>query len=132
MPTIQVEARISTEQLLRAVDQMPADELAAFAQRVLERRARRVAPLLSREESALLDRANRTLPPESAARYDELVRRRQDDSLSEAEHAELIALSDAQEQLDADRIAALTELAGARGVALGEVMAAHGTSTPRP
>lgn len=126
MPTIQIEARVSPEQLLRAVDQMTADELGAFARRVLELRARRSAPLLSSEESALLDRVNATLPPSAMARYRDLSSRREAEALTGDEHAELLAISDALESLDADRIAALAELARARGMTLEAAMASFG------
>ena len=131
MPTIQVEARVSPEQLLRAVDQMSADELGTFARQVLELRARRVAPLLSSDESALLDRINAALPPAHMARYQDLSRRREAETLTEAEHAELITLSDALESLDADRVAALAELAKVRGTTLDAAMASFGIPSPR-
>ncbi len=126
MPVIQVEARVSPEQLLRAVDQMSLEELGAFAQKVLELRARRVAPVLSPEEASLLARVNATLASTERARYAELTRRREEERLTAAEHAELVALSDALEAFDADRAAALAEIAQARGATLGAVMASLG------
>lgn len=105
---------------------MTADELGAFARRVLEMRARRSAPLLSSEESALLDRVNAALPLTTMARYRELSNRREAEVLTGDELSELLALSDALESLDADRIAALAELARARGMTLEAAMASFG------
>ncbi len=126
MLVLQVEARISPEQLLQAVDQMSPDELAAFARRVVELRARRVAPFLSNDESPLLERINGALPLAHRARYAALAAQRSEAPLSEAEHVELIALSDELEAIDADRIAAIAELAQLRGLSLGQMMAALG------
>ena len=65
------------------------------------------------------------------ARYQHLARRREAETLTEAEHAELIALSDAQELLDADRVAALVALATERGITRADAMASFGNPTPR-
>lgn len=123
MPVIQVEARLSPEQILDAVGQMSPDEIASFANRVIELRARRVAPLLSAEESPLLERINRAPSPTQQALLAKLLERRDASALTEAEHAQLIELSDALEMLDTDRLAALAELAGLRRVSLTELMA---------
>ncbi len=126
MPVIQVEARVSPEQLLRAVDQMSPEELAAFTRQVIELRARREAALLSADESLLLERINRGQDTARRLRYEALLARRDDGTLTDDEHAELIALSDEREGLDADRIAAVAELARLRGVSLGAMVSALG------
>ena len=123
MATAHAEPRLSPEQLLHAVDLMSADEIASFARRVIELRARRVAPLLSSDESPVLERINRALPSSRQARYEALLARRDDHALSEAEHDELVALSDEFEALDADRIVAVSELAQLRGVSLRQMLA---------
>lgn len=126
MPVIQVEARLSTDQLLEAADQMSAEELATFTRRVLELRARRAAPVLFEDESPLLERINRGLPAARHARYATLLGRRDAGTLTEAEHDELLALSDEQEALDADRMEALSELARLRRVSLAQAMTSLG------
>lgn len=131
MPVIQLEARVSTEQLLRAVDQMSPDELAAFAQRVNELRARREAALLSVDESRLLERINRSPSREQQARYAALVVRRDAGALTDDEHAELLELSDAVEVFDADRVAAVAELARIRGLPLVAMMSTLGVPDAR-
>ncbi|MDF5724673.1 MAG: hypothetical protein PUP91_30260 [Rhizonema sp. PD37] len=47
MPVIQVEAQVSAEQLLKAVEQMQAQEFEVFVTQVLLLRAQREAPRLS-------------------------------------------------------------------------------------
>ena len=122
MPVIQVEARVSLEQLLKAVEQLPPDELVPFVERVLALRAQRVAPHLNADESALLQRVNHGLSPDKQQRYDELVAKRQAEVLTDEEHEELIALSDEQEMIAADRLAALADLARLRGVPLATLV----------
>lgn len=130
MPVIQVEARISPEQLLTAVEQLPPDELAPFVDQVLALRARRSAPHLGTDESALLRRINRGLSPSAQQRNDELVARRQAETLTAEEYEELIALSDEQEMIAADRVAALADLARLRQVSLGALTETLGLESP--
>jgi len=60
MTTIPIEAQVSTEQLLRAVEQLPPQELAAFVAQVVALRAQREAPHLGQPETTLLLQAQPT------------------------------------------------------------------------
>ncbi len=131
MPVIQAGARVSSEQLLRAVDEMSPDELSTFTQRVIELRARRVASTLSAGESLLFERVNRAMPADRRARYDALCAQREADALTAAEYDELLTISDEVELLDADRIAAIADLARLRGVSLDAMMTALGVPDRR-
>lgn len=126
MPAIQAEVQLSPEQILEAVDRLSSEEIESFTQRLLELRARRVAPVVPVDESPLIERINNALPHAKRVRYAELLSRRGASTLTEAEHAQLIELSDALELLDADRLAALAELARLRGVRLSELMTVFG------
>jgi hypothetical protein len=81
MPTVQLEAQLSPEQLLKAVGQLSTPELEAFANDVLTLRAERVAPRLSSEEATLLQQINQGLPDELQKRFNELVARRRAETL---------------------------------------------------
>jgi hypothetical protein len=116
MSTIPIE--VSSEQLLRAVERLPAEELSAFAVQVNLLRARRAAPHLSREESALLLEINAGLPPELQARFEELASRREAEAITEGELEELRALTEAVERRDAERLGALAQLAELRQTTL--------------
>lgn len=129
MSTIPIE--ISTEQLLQAVERLPADELAAFAARVSALRARREAPRLSEDETTLLLQINRAgLEPEQQVRFDELVVKRQAEMIATAELQELISLTDLSEQRDVERLQALSDLARLRGSTVPAVMDALGIRSP--
>jgi hypothetical protein len=126
MPVVQVEAQISLEELLKAVEQLPPDELAPFVDRVLALRARQSAPRLGSDESVLLQRINRGPSPAAQQRYEELVVKRQAETLTAEEHEELIILSDEREVITADRVAALADLARMRHVSLSALVESLG------
>jgi hypothetical protein len=129
MSTIPIE--ISTEQLLQAVERLPADELDAFAARINLLRARRSAPRLSADETTLLLHINSAgLAPEQQARFDTLVAKRQAETISAAELQELIQLTDLSEQRNVERLQALGDLARLRGTTIPALMDALGIRPP--
>lgn len=110
------------EQLLAAAERLPAEQLAAFAAEVLALRARRLSPALPVDEAALLERIAAAPPVAEEQRYAELVAVRDAEALTPAAYAELLRLSDAREARNADRLAALAELATLRGVTLADLL----------
>lgn len=108
---MRVEAQVTAEQLLKAVEQMPQQELEAFVTQVLMLRAQREASSLSVAESEVLLKINQGIPGELQCRFNELLTKRQDFTLTDAEQEELIRLTDQIEQLDAERIQLLGKLA---------------------
>jgi uncharacterized protein YkwD len=129
MSTIPIE--VSTEQLLQAVERLPASELDAFVARVNALRARQKAPHLSESETTLLLAINRaSRAPDQQARFDELVAKRQGETISPAELDELIALTEAAEQRDVERLQALSDLAQLRGTTVPMLMDALGIKAP--
>lgn len=112
----------SPEQLLRAVEGLPGEELDAFVEQVLALRARRVAPHLSLDEAELLLAINRPIPAAVQHRYDELIGNRRAETLTSGEHAELLHLTDHVERLNAERVAALADLARLRQMTLTALM----------
>jgi hypothetical protein len=130
MTTIQIEALVSPDQLLRAVEQLPPSELAAFAAQVVALRARLGSPHLSEPETVLLLRINEGIGPDARRRYDELVAKRQAETISPDELEELIGITDEIEQHDARRLLALDELARLRRMTLPELMASLGIAPP--
>jgi len=118
MPTIQVD----TEQLLHAALQLPRSELDQFVTRLLVLRIQHDTPRLPQDEAELLLKINEDLPPAVQQRLDELISKRQTQSLTPAEHQELIHLTEQSEKVDADRMQHLLGLAALRNVSLDEVM----------
>ncbi len=120
----------STEQILSAMEQLDAAELEKLVPRAIALGAARRAPHVKPEESKLLARANEAVPPELRSRLSKLQKKRDARSLSDAELEELIALSDRVEQLHAERLEALADLARLRGTTLTELMDQLGISFP--
>jgi hypothetical protein len=130
MPTLHVEAQVSPDELLEAVDQLGTADLELFVSRVLALRARRAAPSLPPEEAALLLQINQGLPAELRDRLALLQAKSEDESLTPGEHAELLALVPPVEALELQRIEALSKLARLRGVPLTALMDDLGIQPP--
>ena len=130
MPTVPIEVQVSTEQLLQAVEQLPPRELASFAAQVLALRAQREASHVGSSETALLLRINHVLPADLQRRFDDLVARRQAETITPDELHELIQITDQIEQHDGERLAALDALARLRGVTLSALMDSLGLQPP--
>jgi hypothetical protein len=77
--------------------------------------------LTTSDETELLQTINAGLPESFWSRYRELITRRRAASLTEAEHQELIALSDQTEEKTLQRTEAMIALAQLRGVGLDEL-----------
>jgi len=122
MPTIQIEADLSPEQLLSAARQLPRREFDRFVERVLSLRAERAEPVLPAAESELLLKINHPVPDDLLHRYDELIARRDTRTLTAEEHEELLRLTDQVELLEAERMRLLIELAQLRQITLDELM----------
>jgi hypothetical protein len=122
MPTIQIEANLSSEHLLNAARQMSRRELSQFIEQVLALRARHEAPVLPVAESELLLKINQPVPADLQRRYEELIARRDERTLSPEDHQELLRLTDQVELLEAERVRHLIELARLRNVSLDELM----------
>ena len=122
MPTIQIEAQLSSVELLRAAEQLRPPELEEFVASLLALQADRRAPRLHRAEAELLQIINRAPPVDAQKRFDELNSRRRLETLTEEEQSELLRLIDQMEALDVQRVEALSELARLRRVSLNALM----------
>jgi hypothetical protein len=79
-------------------------------------------PRLSKKETELFLRINRTLPPKKQERYDELRQKREDETLTESEHAELLKFVDELVTIWTDRLQAVVDLAKLRRISPRELM----------
>ncbi len=130
MATIRIEAQTTPEDLFQAVSQLGAADLDRFVQKVIALQAQSKAPHLSRAEADLLLKINQGLPPDVQQRYSDLQAKRDAETLTPEEHAELMILSDQAEALNTQRIQALAELAQLRHTSLTQVMKDLGIRTP--
>jgi hypothetical protein len=130
MPIVQVEAQLSTDELLKAADQLSQSELEQFALQVMALRAQRRAPSLPQAEAELLLKINQGVPSEIQRRYDELIGKRRAESLTSDEYEDLLRLTDQIEKLEARRMEYLAELARRRRTSLAELMGNLGIRPP--
>jgi hypothetical protein len=109
---------------------MAPEEFDAFIERALSLRTERRESRLSAKETRLIERINRGLPEELCKRYAQLAGRRKKGSLTAREHAELLELTHQAESRDADRAAALVELAKLRRLPVRALMKQMGIQAP--
>ncbi len=105
MPTLRIEA--SVEQLLEAVSQLSPDEILSFSEKVVALRAKHIAPHVDQDETELLLRINQTIPPNTKARYKTLSAKRDEETLTQAEYDELLAIT---EQIELQEVDSRTHL----------------------
>ncbi len=80
------------------------------------------APRLSKKETELFLKINQALPADQQKRIEELTEKLEFESITDAEHTELLRLTDAMESAQVKRLRAVAELAKVRNVSLGEMM----------
>jgi hypothetical protein len=86
--------------------------------------------MLSEDQSSLFAIISQALRESERQRLTELAERRSDETMTSAEHSELLELQQRLEALHAPRIKALAELAQLRGVTLTTVMEQLGIQLP--
>jgi hypothetical protein len=121
---------MSVDELLKAVDDLSEPDLDHLVDRALFVRARRKANVLTTEETVLLSAINQGIPSELHDRYEILLERRDDETLTEAEYAELLDIGDQIEAFGVKRIEALAKLATIRQVPLPKLMDDLGIQSP--
>lgn len=130
MTIVQVEVHLSSEELLKAVSQLTSSDLDEFISQVIALQAQRRANILPQAESELLLKINQGIPLETQKRYDELIAKRQDETLTADEHRGLLQLVEQIENLEAQRVKYLAELARLRQTSLPALMESLGMRTP--
>jgi tRNA A37 N6-isopentenylltransferase MiaA len=130
MSTIQVKTELPFDQLLKAVEQLSLPDLEQLMSQVIALQAQHKAPSLTRDETQLLLKINQGLPRDVQQRFDELVAKRQAETLTAEEHQELLQLTDQIEKSDARRVKCMAELAQLRGISLTALMEELGIHPP--
>lgn len=122
--------QLSAQEILSAVSHLSLPELEQVFDHILALQAKRKAAHLSKEESALLSRTNQGLSEELSKRLTFLRAKREEKTISDQEYDELTKLTGQAEELHADRMTALVELAKLRGVSLPVLMEQLGIHFP--
>ncbi len=122
MPKIKLEAQLSPEDLLQAVQQLNSSELEDFMDNIMAFRAEKVTNNLSEKEAELLLNINKVLPEDIQTTYKLLINKRQNEELTDNEYEKLLNLTELIEKHQAMRLKYLVELANLRGYSLEKVM----------
>ena len=117
-----MEAQLSYDKLLEAVKQLSPAALEDFQEQINHLKASQHSTSLSKKEADLLLKINRPSTRQDDIKYQELLVKRQNKSLTEPEYQELIALSDHYEQENTERMKYLVQLANIRQVSLTKLM----------
>jgi len=122
MSMVKVEVQLSSEELLKAVEQLNLSELEQFVSQVIVLQAQRKVTGLPQTEAELLLKINQGIPSNIQRDYKELVAKRDDEILTEDEHQQLLQLTEGIEKIQAQRIENLAELSRLRGISLTALM----------
>jgi hypothetical protein len=121
------QAKLTTEDLLAAIERLEPAETDKISRRLLHLQARHKAPNLSEREADLLLEIYRAKRPGFQERFDELNAKRRGFILTPEEHEELLRLVHESEAFTVRRLEALAELAQLRQVSLPALMKQLGT-----
>lgn len=122
MSVIQVKVALSRKDLLKAAEQLPTKDLDRFVSDVVALRAQRNGTRASAKERDLLQIINGGFSPEEQERWDELVVKLEDRTLTRAERKELIRMTEEVEQFAVERLEALIQLAKLRKTTVDNLM----------
>lgn len=121
MSVVLVKAQLTTQELMDAIGQLSPLELAQVARYASRLRRQKISGHSPREKE-LVRTARRRRPREFQRRYEELMRKRQAETLTDAEYQELLRMTDEAEAFDARRSEALAELAELRNTDIDSLM----------
>lgn len=118
MATTRIPTQLTVDELAAAVKRLSPAELQEFNQRLAEWQGRNGSQMEA--EAVLLNRIaeNSQISTAKQRRFSHLRRKHQAESLTDAELAELKALWQKVEQMNAARLQALSELAEIRGTSV--------------
>ena len=112
---------MTQKDLLQAASQLNTIDLEQFVSQITALYNQRKIVVQSAEKQLLL-KVHRSLSPEVQQRWDALIEKRDDESLTTSEYEELLQLTEVVEDLNVQRMEALAQLATDRGVNLRTVM----------
>jgi Asp-tRNA(Asn)/Glu-tRNA(Gln) amidotransferase C subunit len=119
---VQITTQRPYQHLIKAVEQLNAFDLQQFLLQVLMLQAQRQGAVGACHEAELLLKIQQDLPNDLHSRYQELLTKRQAETLTPTEYEELLQCTEQVEQWDAQRVEYLTELARWRGISLTQLL----------
>jgi uncharacterized ubiquitin-like protein YukD len=122
MSQITVQTQLPFEQLIQTVEQLDSSELEQLIAQAIRVQTKRKTLSLPNDQSLLLQQITQCIPNQLQERYDLLISKRQDNTLTDEEYQELINLGEHIEAIDVKRLENLTKLAKLRQMSLNSVI----------
>jgi hypothetical protein len=124
MVTIEVAAKVTLDDLVQAVEQLPPSEMIELVRRVLAIQAKQGVSLLEDEEESVLFAVvkGKQLTPVKQKRLDDLRNKNREGMLTPTEQAELLDFVRQVEGQDLLRVEALVKLAQKRNMTVSALM----------
>jgi hypothetical protein len=113
---------MSIDELIKAANQLNETDLNQLLHQIVVLRARRKTLILPEEEAELLLKINQGIPTDLRTSYQILREKREAETLDDKEYDSLIQLGNQIEQIGAQRLEALANLAQLRQVSLLDLM----------
>lgn len=122
MSTVRVEVQLSSEQLFKAVEQLNQPELEEFVSRLVILYTHKKAATLLKAEAELFLKMHQGITIDASSSYEKFIDLKKIETLSQEEYKALLYLSEKIDQLQAERIDYMAELAKLRGISLTKLM----------
>lgn len=129
MSTVKLEIQLSSEELLKIVEQLHEPEFDKFVSQIMILHTQRKAAKLIKEEAELFLKNNPDIAYDAQIYYNQLIAKADEENVTDEEYRELLRLSEQIDQLQAHRFEYLADLAHLHGVSLVELMKTLGFQT---
>ncbi|MBD2294850.1 STAS/SEC14 domain-containing protein [Anabaena sphaerica FACHB-251] len=126
MSTVKLELQLSSEELLKAVEQLNQPDLEKFVSQVIILHTQRKSAKLLKDEAESLLKNNQDVSCDAHSYYNQLLAKADEENLTYQEYRELLRLSEQIDKLQAHRFEYLADLANLHGVSLMELMKSLG------
>lgn len=114
------------QNIYQALPELSVAELEELMTQILHLRRQKLPTVLTQSETELLQKINAGMPIALQKRYDFLIKKRQTETLNDANYEELIELTAYTENHNTQRLKYLLELANLRNKTLDEIIAELG------
>jgi hypothetical protein len=122
MSQITVQTQLPFEQLIQTVEQLDASELEQLIAQAIRVQTKRKTLSLPKDQFLLLQQITQCIPSQLQERYNLLIDKRQENSLTDEEYQELVNLGEHIEAIDVKRLENLTKLAKLRQISLNDLI----------
>jgi len=122
MTQIIIQSQLPFEQLIQTIEQLDSSELEQLIAQTIKVKTKRKILSLPNDQSLLLQQITQCIPDQLQDRYNFLISKRQDNTITDQEYQELINLGEHIEAIDVKRLENLTELAKLRQTSLKELI----------